>query len=112
MKNAEFEKSKVYTITEVSNYAADGVAIQNILKRTTGSIAAIMVEKGEQISEKLSRFDHFIQILEGKAEVLIDEKSMHLSSGQCIIIPANSKNTIKANERIKIISTIIKSGYE
>ncbi len=112
MKNAEFEKSKVYTITEMSDYSPDGVAIKNILKRTTGCIAAVVVDKGEKITEKLSRFDHFIQILEGKAEVLIDEKSLHLSSGQCIIIPANSKNTIIANERIKMISTIIKSGYE
>jgi hypothetical protein len=35
-----------------------------------------------------------------------------LCTGQSIIIPAHRPNIIKANERFKMISTIIKSGYE
>jgi hypothetical protein len=35
-----------------------------------------------------------------------------LDTGQSIIIPAHTRNIIKANERFKMISTIIKSGYE
>jgi len=35
-----------------------------------------------------------------------------LETGQSIIIPAHSRNSIKANVRFKMLSTIIKSGYE
>jgi hypothetical protein len=35
-----------------------------------------------------------------------------LDIGQSIIIPAHTANTVKANVRFKMISTIIKSGYE
>ena len=112
MKNAEFEKSKVYTLSDMSYYPHYSEVIDNILKRATGSITPVLVDEGERIAEKLSRFDHFIQIIEGKAEVLIDDNSFSLCCGQCMIIPANSKNAIIANERVKMISTIIKSGYE
>ena len=57
-------------------------------------------------------FETFIQIIEGNAEIIIDDKSNLLKVGQSIIIPANARNTIKANEKFKMLSTIIKSGYE
>lgn len=83
-----------------------------IIKKTTGNICAVSFDSGEALTEKLSPFDTFIQIIEGNAEILIDGESSLLSTGQSIIIPANIRNTIKANERFKMISTIIKSGYE
>ncbi len=64
------------------------------------------------LTEKISPFDTFIQVIEGRAEVVIDDKSNLLETGSSIIIPAHTRNTIKANERFKMISTVIKSGYE
>jgi quercetin dioxygenase-like cupin family protein len=46
------------------------------------------------------------------AEIIIDEQSTQLETGQVMIIPAHSANKVKANERFKMLSTIIKSGYE
>ena len=45
-------------------------------------------------------------------EIIIDGKSIQLSTGQGIIIPAHRSNIIKAKQRFKMILTIIKSGYE
>lgn len=112
MKNLEFEKSKIYIIVGMDHYIPNGVYIKSILKRPTGNVNAVFIDRGEQITENLSRFDHFIQIIEGKANVLINDDSYSLTSGQSIIIPAHSRNTIKAKEKFKMISTIIKSGYE
>lgn len=67
---------------------------------------------GEGLTEKISPFDTFAQIIDGQAEVVIDGVSKMLDTGQSIIIPAHTSNIIKANERFKMITTIIKSGYE
>ena len=64
------------------------------------------------MTEKISPFDTFIQVIDGKAEVVIDDVSSLLNVGESIIIPAHTSNTIKANVRFKMISTTIKSGYE
>ncbi len=45
-------------------------------------------------------------------EVVIDSKSKMLKTGEGIIIPAHTSHNVKANERFKMISTSIKSGYE
>jgi len=64
------------------------------------------------LSEKISPFNTCIQIIKGEAEIVIDNISNSLISGQGILIPAQSANIIRANNLSKMIRTIIKSGYE
>jgi quercetin dioxygenase-like cupin family protein len=113
MKNAqEIEKSKVFIIVEIIEYVPNSVVIKTILKKTTGNISAVSFDTGEGFAEKKSPFDTFIQVIEGTAEIIIDSVSHHLTTGQSITIPAHTKNMFKAIERFKMISTVIKSGYE
>ena len=106
------EKSKAFIIVEIIEYAPNSVVRKTIIKKSTGNVTAEAFDSGEELSEKISPFDTFIQIIDGRAEILIDGESNMLEKGQSIIIPAHRTNIIKANERFKMISTIIKSGYE
>lgn len=112
MNDIEQEKGKVFIILEVIEYVSNSVVIKTIIKKTTGNVTVSSFDSGEALTEKISPFDTFIQVIEGKAEVVIDDISYLIDTGQSIIIPAHSRNIIKANVRFKIISTIIKSGYE
>ena len=112
MENPDFIKSKAFRVEEVIIYIPNSVVIKSIIKKLTGNISAVSFDSGELLSGKKSAFETFIQIIEGNAEVIIDDKSILLETGQSIIIPANTSNTIKANEKFKMLSTLIKSGYE
>lgn len=108
----EVEKSKAMIVVEIIEYVPDSVVIKTIIKKSTGNINAISFDTGEKLEQKTTPFDKFIQIIDGKAEVIIDGNSQPLETGQSIIIPAHSHHSFKANDRFKMISTIIKSGYE
>lgn len=112
LEKQEMEKSEIFIIVEIIEYVPNAVVIKTIIKKTTGNITAISIDSGEGLSEKSSPFDTFVQVIDGKAEVIIDGKSNILKVGEGIIIPAHKQNTIKANERFKMISSIIKSGYD
>jgi quercetin dioxygenase-like cupin family protein len=112
MKNPEVAKSTVFNIANVIGYILNSVVIKTIIKRATGNISAFSFDSGEALSEKIHPFDTYIQIIDGKAEIVIDGKSNAVETGQSIIIPAHSRNVIKANVRFKMLSTTIKSGYE
>jgi quercetin dioxygenase-like cupin family protein len=112
LENSEFEKAKAFIIVEIIEYIPNSVVIKTIIKKTTGNVSAVSFDSGEALTERTSPFDTFIQVIDGKAEVIIEGTSNLLNTGQSIIIPAHARNTIKANERFKMISTIIKSGYE
>lgn len=112
MDNQEVEKGKAFIVVEILEYVPNSVLSKTIIRKTTGNVTAVSFDSGEGMSEKISPFDTFIQIIEGNAEIVIDGKSTMLATGQSIIVPAHLRNTIIANERFKMISTIIKSGYE
>lgn len=108
----ELEKSKAHIIVEIIEYMANSVVIKTIIKKSTGNISVMSFDSGEGLTEKTSPFDTFAQIIEGRAEIVIDKIPHLLESGQGIIIPAHAANFITPNGRFKMILTIIKSGYE
>lgn len=112
MKTAEIVKSTTHILIEIIEYVPNSVVSKTIIRKISGNISVVAIDTGEVLAEKISPFDTFIQIIEGKAEVVIDEKSNMLQTGEAIIIPAHTSNIVKANERFKMISTVIKSGYE
>ena len=112
MLKTEVTRSKAFIVANVIEYIPNSVVIKSIIERITGNISAVSFDSGELLYGKTSPFETFIQIIEGTAEVVIDDKSNLLEKGQSIIIPAHSRNTIKANGKFKMLSTLIKSGYE
>lgn len=112
MPSQELQKCIPHITVETINYVANSVVMTTIIKRPTRNTSAVSFDSGEMLSDHTSPFDTFIQIIDGQAQVVIDEQTFNLSIGESVVIPANTRNIIKANVRFKDISTIIKSVYE
>lgn len=112
MKNAEVQKSKPLFMNEEVDYVSGSIVTKTVMKKLTGDICAIAFDSGKVLTGKISPFDKLVQVIDGSAEVVIDNKSNFLKVRESIIIPAHASNSFKANSRFKIISTVIKSGYE
>ncbi len=110
--DSDLIKSKAHIIVEIIEYMANSVVIKTIIKKSSGNISIMSFDSGEGLTEKTSPFDTFAQIIEGKAEIVIDKISKLLKSGQGIIIPAHTLNYIKPNGQFKMILTIIKNEKE
>ncbi len=112
MDSKELEKSKAHIIVEIIEYIPNAVLSKTIIKRATGNITVSSFDAGEELAEKASPFDNYIQIIDGVAQLNINGKNYLLTLGQGIIIPAHARHRFDANVKFKMISTIIKSGYE
>jgi len=108
----ELEKSNVHIIAEILAYVPHAVVSKTIIRKTTGNISVCSFGAGEELEEKISPFDKYIQIIDGIAEVGVNDKNYKLKFGEGIIIPAHTRHRFNANEQFKMISTVIKSGYE
>lgn len=106
------EKNKEHVITEIIEYLPKAVVHKTIMRKITGNITASAVDVGMHIGEQISNFDKYIQIIDGSAELTIDSIPFTLVKGQGIIIPSNSSYMFNADKQFKMISTVIKSGYE
>jgi quercetin dioxygenase-like cupin family protein len=112
VQTADLDKSKSHIVVEIIEYVPHSVVSKSILKKLTGNISVMSFDNGQGLTEKTSPFDTFAQIIEGKANIVIDKVSHLLQTGMGIVIPAHSANYIKPNGRFKMILTLIKSGYE
>ncbi len=111
-ESSELEKGKTHIIVEIIEYMANAVVSKTIIKKTTGNVTISSFDAGEELDEKISPFDTYIQIIDGTAEITINDKVFKLKLGEGIVIPAHAKHHFNANEQFKMISTVIKSGYE
>lgn len=109
---AEIEKSKVHIVVEIIEYMPNAVVSKTIIKKITGNVTVSSFDAGEELAEKISPFDNYIQIIDGVAMLTIDDKKFKVKPGEGIIIPAHTKHQFNANVSFKMISTVIKSGYE
>ena len=114
MKNSsdELEKSNAHVVVQIIEYMPKAVVSKTIIKRTTGNITVSSFDAGEELAEKLLPFDTYVQIIDGTAELIINGEKFALKLGDGIIIPAHARHNFNANEQFKMLSTVIKSGYE
>jgi quercetin dioxygenase-like cupin family protein len=111
-KNKEIDKGKAHIIIEITEYVPNAIVTRTIIKKNTGNVTATSMAVGEELGAKRIAFDTYVQIIDGAAEVLIDDKNISLKLSEGIIIPAHAKHSFTANEQFKMITTVIKSGYE
>ena len=109
MERGEFEESKTFNLVDVLEYSSNAIVVKNIKVENNCSIQAFVFDYGKVQSYEKSRFLRFIYIIEGKAEVVIDNESTFMQMGDSIIIPRHSSSSIEANHKFKMICTTIKS---
>ena len=112
LDTSELAKSNAHIIVEILEYVPNAVVTKTIIKKTTGNISVTSMDAGEELAEKTSPFDNYIQVIDGTAQLSIKDKKYKLRLGEGIIIPAHAAHCFNATEQFKMLCTIIKSGYE
>lgn len=109
MEKNEFDKGIKFSYTDSIDYAEKAVISKQVLKKETGNISLFSFDKGEGLSEHKAPFDAVVQIVDGKADIIINGVSNILEAGENIIIPANQPHELKAVERFKMVLIMILS---
>jgi len=68
-------------------YSENGIISKKIIQQAKGNITLFSFDKGQELSEHSAPFDALVQILEGKAEIIINKQPHTLNSNQSIIMP-------------------------
>ncbi|WP_133536655.1 cupin domain-containing protein [Tenacibaculum caenipelagi] len=108
MKNNEFTKLISYNIKDKLHYVSNTVVIKHIEYEETNDIIVLALDYGKVYKPKPTTYSTFIQVIEGEAEVLVDKVFTYLKNGDSMIIPGNTVSVIKAHQRFKMLSIILK----
>lgn len=109
MTNGVFAHSKVYNLKEAVDYASGSVVSKIINRNNAGNITLFAFDKDQNLSEHTAPFDAMIQILDGKANIIIDKQAYLLSENEMIIMPANIPHAVEAKGKFKMLLTMLKA---
>jgi len=103
-----FEHSNVFRFSEMVDYSPEGIISKRVIDRNVGTVTLFSFDKGQRLSTHSAPYDALVQVVEGRAEIIINEVPFQLESGESIIMPAGIPHSVTAIEKFKMILTMIK----
>lgn len=91
-------------------YQEDSVVSREILKDPSGSVTLFAFDRGQGLSEHTAPFDAMVYLLEGKASVRIEKRTLSVREGEFVIMPADKPHALMAEERFKMLLIMLKSS--
>ncbi|MHC4119489.1 MAG: cupin domain-containing protein [Planctomycetota bacterium] len=91
------------------DYSDDSIVSKTILDKAVGTITLFAFDAGQKLSEHTAPYDAVVQVLDGKARLTIGGQDKELDRGEIIIMPADVPHAVNAEERFKMLLTMIRA---
>lgn len=95
-------------LTGAADYSTDSIVSKTLLNKPVGTITLFAFDRGQSLSEHTSPYDAVVQVLEGKARLTIGGQKQDVQAGELIVMPANVPHAVDAEERFKMLLTMIR----
>jgi len=101
--------AKPAVLTEMIDYADDSIVSKTIVDKPIGTVTLFAFDRGQKLSEHTAAYDAVVQVLDGRAVLTIGGKHVAISAGQLIIMPANVPHAVAAEEKFKMLLTMVRA---
>jgi len=101
--------AKPATLADLIDYADDSIVSKTIIDKSAGTITLFAFDRGQKLSEHTAPYDAVVQVIDGSAELTIGGKCITVSAGRLIIMPANVPHAVAADEKFKMLLTMIRA---
>ncbi len=108
MEKSIFEHSHVFRFPEKVDYSPEGIISKRVIDRPVGTVTLFSFDQGQRLSTHSAPYDAMVQVIEGSAEIVINEAPFRLTAGEAIIMPAGIPHSVTATEKFKMVLTMIK----
>jgi quercetin dioxygenase-like cupin family protein len=96
-------------LVSLIEYSHDSIVSKTILDTSAGSIALFAFDKGQKLSEHTAPYNAVLQVLDGSVKLTIGGEDVKVLAGEIIIMPANVPHSVAAEEKFKMLLTMIRA---
>ncbi len=107
-EKAEKSELKVRKMAGLVEYEAGSIVSKTIIDKKTVSISVFAFDKFQEIVRHVLPYDAFFYVLEGMAEVSVDNTPFVVNEGEMIVLPANKSHAIGAKSKFKMLLVTVK----
>jgi quercetin dioxygenase-like cupin family protein len=106
-KSHENLAGQILNPKDLITYQEGSVVSRMIIYKKSGTITLFAFDAGEGLSEHTAPFDAIATIIDGEAEISIEKTQYLLREGQMLIMPASKPHALYAQQRFKMMLTMI-----
>ena len=92
-----------------ADYQKGSIVSRKIIQKEAGSITFFAFDEGQELSTHSAPFDALVQVVDGEAEIRIDDRPHQVAAGQILMLPANHPHALKAGQRFKMLLVMVRS---
>ncbi len=96
-------------LANLVEYAENSIVSKTILDKSVGTITLFAFDKGQRLSEHQAPYDAVVQVIDGAAQLTIGGEDVNVLAGQIIIMPGNVPHAVAAEEKFKMLLTMIRA---
>lgn len=100
---------QIQELKSMVDYQEGSVVSRTIVNKKTGTITLFAFDEGEALSEHTTPYEALLYIIDGRAQVNIENESLKLNAGEIIVLPVGKKHSVKAITKFKMLLSMIKS---
>jgi quercetin dioxygenase-like cupin family protein len=90
-------------------YSSDSIVSKTILDSEIGTITLFAFDAGQKLSEHTSPYNAVVQVVDGCGKFIIGTNSLKVSVGELLIMPADIPHSVDAEEKFKMLLTMIRA---
>jgi len=100
---------KTAMLKDWADYQSGSIVSRKIIQKETGAVTFFAFDEGQELSTHSAPFDALVYIMDGEAQIQIDEQIHHVTDGQILMLPANHPHGVKATKRFKMLLIMVRS---
>ncbi len=89
-------------------YQEGSVVSRKLVAEKGGNTTAFAFAEGEELSEHTTPFAALLHVIDGEARIRIGEDWHSVAAGEGMILPANRPHAVKAEQRFKMLLTMVR----
>lgn len=107
-KPTENWMSKALPMAGMVTVQPDAVVSRTVVSKKAGTVTLFAFDKGQGLSTHSAPYDALVFILDGAAQITIDDKKLQAKSGDMVLMPANHPHALHAAQPFKMALVMIK----
>jgi quercetin dioxygenase-like cupin family protein len=100
---------KTAKLADWADYQKGSIVSRKIIQKETGSVTFFAFDQGQELSTHSAPYDALVQVVDGEAEIRINETLHRVCTGQILMLPANRPHALKAATRFKMLLVMLRS---
>lgn len=100
--------ARALRLADQVDYLPGSVVSRTLAKRKGGNLTLFAFDAGQGLSEHTAPFDAFVEVLDGRAEIVVGGEKVDAAAGETVLMPAGVPHALHARERFKMLLSMVR----